>query len=461
MKHKPITLAIALSQLGFADMYEECCPPPPCYEPPRCINCECYVPIDQPVAGCDTFVSVDFLYWFARERNLCYAIEGEMLSSGSVIASAGRFGNTNAVSTAYSPEKYKALNTKWDPGVRVGLGWASDCNDWDVGIDWTYYHNEKKNAVSADPFAFPASRDNFGVPQGLFPIPTIGQSALFSPWVNQAALVGATSTTSARNFSTLPLILFFTHVSAKWDLTLNNIDLDIGRTFWFRNCFSFRPYAGIRGSWAKTRFQIHSDLVENPSITIVDNLGTTVINIIDSDLRLKDRFIDRFWGVGILLGISPNWYICHDWSIFADFAASLIYGKSSSKKRENYSGFLNTLSDTGGSVATETATADFKHSSRRSFFAMQPIFDLALGLRFEKSWCCNRYYTEFDLAWEHHIWIENNYRMINFATQAQTDNGGGIISSTATLFQGFSGGYDGVSSTLDFGGPVLRVRFDF
>jgi hypothetical protein len=451
MKHQWIFVGAvtALSSLGFAETLQddydaptyEYEPEPDEYEAePQyellalpCIDCQCYSPIYLPLRGCDAFVSVDFLYWFAREKNLYYAIEGTMVSSGTDRSSTG----AESFFSTFAPDKHKTLETGWGPGVRVGAGWSTDWNDWDSQVIWTYYHKEKKSSTSTAPFVFASKSTPI-----LFDMPGPGQSALINPWTNQSALF----TISATNPPSSTKMVFFPRIHAKWTLTLNTIDLDIGRTFWFRDCFTFRPYMGVRGAWTKTQFATKSIYLNTQTGT----LGTTPVQTA-TDLTVKDRFTNRFWGVGIHLGIEPTWTFCCDWSIFADLNAALIYGQAKTTKKENYQGSVITL------PSAADGFENHNHHSTLSDFSMQSIFDLALGIRWEQSWCCDRYHSEIDLSWEHHIWPENTFRITTFGWSDRLDNN--IVNGARV--GALPIGFEGQVSTLVYGGPVLRVRFDF
>ncbi len=463
MKNILVRATTLFPTLGFATNYADTCTlPPPCCEPKPCINCESFVPLYQPVEGCDTFVSVDALYWFAKEKNLYYAIEGEMTPVGE---SSYFHGSPNPIFTPLD-QKYKFLETGWSPGVRVGIGWSSDCNDWDLGVDWTYFYNQKASRSSTPPFSALNSGlsgpfiSHVSTPQ-FFPSP--GQSAIFNPWVNQSPLwffsplTSFDSLPSASSNAAITCPIVFQDVKANWRLTLNDIALTIGRTFWLREGFAFRPYAGVRGAWIKTQFQTKSRLQET---AIFPGLAEGSI-----DLVAKDRFIDRFWGMGIHLGIEPNWYLSSNWSIFGDFDASLIYGKVRSRKKENYKGSKSgsgSLNATPVFLTLPTSLLDYnKTSFKSSLFSMQPIFDLALGLRFEQSWCCDCYHTEIDLSWEQHIWLET--KTYSFPSTGDTqDVWTGNSSRQSGLPEYLMAiDYSTLSTTLEYGGPILRVRLDF
>ncbi len=438
-----IGVATALSELGFASSYEDLsCLPPPCYQTNSCIDYECYVPLYQTVAGCDTFVSINALYWFARERNFYYSIQGTELPIGELVNYPVT--RTNSSLFTLLNQKGKSLGTSWSPGVRVEIGWGADCNDWDLGLNWTYFHNQKTNSCSVPPFGFlQSSLLEFE----FFPGP--GQPAIFNPWVNHAPL-SAYQDPNLEQIGGGPNGVYFQHVKANWRLTLNDIALSIGRTFWMRNGLTFRPYAGVRGAWTRTQFQTKSLLQNNVDLSVFTKNNVNFI--------LIDRFIDHFWGVGVHLGIEPSWYFCSNWSIFGNFDAALIYGTARSKKKEHY---RNQASETGVFAGRHMYSSDYDRVAfKSSFSSMQPIFDLALGLRFEQSFCSGRYHSEIDLAWEHHLWLENNSRMQTADSGLQVFQPGAFAISNLFL-EGVSPKTELVSSTLNYGGPILRIRFDF
>jgi len=37
--------------------------------------------------------------------------------------------------------------------------------------------------------------------------------------------------------------------------------------------------------------------------------------------------------------------------------------------------------------------------------------ELGIGLRWEETWCCDRYRTSLDLVWEHHLIFDYNHRV--------------------------------------------------
>ncbi len=393
---------------------EPCCTP----EPPKCIECECYTPkyYDLQCAW-NVFLRGDFLYWYARETNLAYAQKLEVLSTGPNLTPGFRPDNFFAF-----PKEYKYLDAKWKPGLRIGLGFNGNCDGWDLAVDWTYYRN-KSSKSSTTPF------------EGNVTFPTENQQALLNPWVNSAF------------FPVLSNILFLNEaISASWHLTFNQIDLTIGRKYWLSRFFTLRPFAAIRGIRTTTNFNVNALL--GPKTITISSPPTSLTNFI---LTTKDRFQNDYWGVGLLAGLRPNWYFSRSFSIYVDLDVALVWGQFEGKKDEDY---LNTL-DFDGSPTT----AQKIHNKIRgdTFARMLPMLDGGIGVRFEDSYCCNRYRIALDLGWEHHVLFNAGLRYKNIAVQNTTTPQAPFPSPTFNFTRNFIG----VQGDIQMGGLVTRLQFDF
>ena len=372
-----------------------CCTPCCCVpKPKKCIDCECYTP-DFYDLQCDWGVlfDVEFLYWYARETNLAYAVKFTMLPE---IDPPTVF--TPIPSQVAFPTDYKHIKAEWDPGVRVGIGWNSGCDGWDYYLNWTYFHNKASSSTEAE---FDGST------------PVAAEQGVLDLWENSA-------------FFDAPI---YDKVSAKWRITFNQIDLELGRKYWLSPCFNLRPYAGLRGAWTRTRFNV------------TGKLGPKDINGTLTEETNKDRFKNRNWGAGFLVGLQPNWYFCSNFILYGNLDAALLWGEFEGRKKIQYINSL-TLSD------TTAPSFDVSNTSDEKFFSMNTLIDLAIGLRWEETWCCDRYRSALDLGWEHHIWFDHGVR--HKPVERFTDGN----------FQYFKNTVD-VVSNLVYGGLVVRLRFDF
>lgn len=387
------------SNSDCCDPCKPCCVP----QPKKCIDCECYSPAFYDLQ-CDwgMIFSVDFLYWYARETNLSYAAK---ITSYDI---ADTFDTLS--STIYGAPASKSVNTSWSPGFRVALGWQSDCDGWDWLLSWTWMQNSKKSSTSA-------SLAN-------------GQH-LLNQWVNGSLQQGLFASTLGGTGKPL----FFDNVSARWKLKQYDvIDLVVGRKYWLSRHMAMRPFAGLRGNWFDTTFTTNS----SNSLTV----GTELVGI-----SLKDKFANKSWGVGFVVGFEPTWYFSNCFAIYAGADTALTWGQFRTKKSENY--LLSAVSTTAaGDIVNLSQGATHK------FFQMNGMIDLALGLRWEDTWCCDRYRTALDLGWEHHLQFDTNHRVKslgNFGVPSTT-----TVPGTYGYFT-----YEEATGNLQLGGLVVRLRFEF
>ena len=391
-----------------------CCCKPCCVpKPKKCIDCECYNPMFYDLqCDCGFFASVDFLYWYARETNLSYALD---------VFGCAKDAGSSTSDVIFSAKSFKNLDTAWDPGFRVGIGWNDGCDGWDYYLNWTYIHNSEKSSISV-----PNTYALNGV--SIF-LPDVNEYALINQWVNPG--VFPTPGTSPDNLQPVT----FDSIKAKWEMNLNWVDLELGRKYWTSACFNIRPYVGIRGLWNRVSFR-----------TKGSRTSPLAADVASAPLVFKDRFKTRMWGVGMTGGFQPAWYFCQNFVLFGNMDISLLWGEFEVKKKENYQDI--------NAISGETVNWDTSNAGHNSFFQMTPMLDVALGLRWEDTWCCDQYRSAFDVAWEHHTLFDQNHRfkLVDFFAS----EGG----STIRQGSGFRT-FDEATGNLDLGGLVIRLRVDF
>ncbi len=368
-----MTGAFAESEIADNCSTTNCCPPTCCKpccvpQPKKCIDCECYNPQFYDLQ-CDwgVFATVDFLYWYARESNLEFA--------NTIQYSATPPAGPTSVQLGYVV-KHHYLESKWDAGVRAGLGMNSDCDGWDLYLNWTYIDNHKSGSKSAPTFTTTTDFTANGLVNGVN-----------DPWASPIDPADGVSFVQVAA----------PQISAKWSVIFNQIDLEFGKKYWVSKCFTLRPYTGVRGAWTHTNFHVEAD---NPSVFVSGNT-TTVFSSTDSN-----KFRNKFWGVGVLGGLQPqfvfgDWCGCGGFSLYGNVEGALIWGKYQGRNA-----LFHTLTETD--IATGISTLDSLTSpvEKDNFSRMQGILDLGIGIRWEETWCCDRYMTSIDLGWEHHYWFD-------------------------------------------------------
>lgn len=354
-------------------------------------------------------IQLEFLYWYAKETNLPYAARLPMIETQ--IDPADPF--FTSLTTGVGERKY--LDTSWDPGFRLGIGFNSRCDGWDYRLTWTWFKNKQQNSTSVDNFFIQVDSNSS------FALGSSGQTILINPWVN-AALGNET----------------WDRIQAKYRLRLNQIDLVLGRRYWVSPCLTVRPFIGLRGAWTDVRFAVNSKREFTSTAFQLDN--TTV-------LTYQDRFTTRAWGVGIIGGLEPTWYFTRCFALYGEVGVGALWGEFEIKKREK---FVVTSS-------MPALTNSYRDSGKKQQTQMTPLLDLGLGLRCERTWCCERFRTALDLGWEHHVYFDQNHRDKTYGTFQIEVEGSGENMVEATGYERFNE----ATGNLGFGGFVLRLALDF
>jgi len=459
---------------------ERCCTP----KPKKCIDCECYTPQFYDLqCDCGFFVDAEFLYWYARETNLSYALKIQSKESTNVPPEDSPLFRLKTL--VFAPQTYEHLSTKWDPGFRVGVGFNSECDGWDYYLNWTYFHNKKSNSISVSPDYGLKEELKEGRDEERLFVPFFAENQeclLLNPWINASfhgiggGFIGQFSVNPiAILFGGGSSILSFDKINAKWRLSFNSIDLELGRKYWLSRCFNLRPYAGLRGAWTRTTFQTKSFRNASGIFSGID---------FALDVTLKDRFKTRNWGAGLLGGIQPTWYFCNNFALYSNFDMALLWGEFENKKREKYRTVTNLIAPEEFQFLSITITdPSYSNLSKSKFFQMNALLDMSIGFRWEENWCCDQYRTTVDIGWEHHIWFDHNHRnktsgfISGGGFETFDDSGQQPLSQLKlspnvrqgnlnqdeeiqTIVNVFSE-YDEVTGNLGYGGLVVRLRFDF
>lgn len=391
-----------------------CCTPCCCVpKPKKCIDCECYTPAFYDLQ-CDWGFNFDaeFLYWYARETNLAYASKIQSLEVGGIDPLQV---DPFLVFGSYS---YQNLDTAWDPGLRLGIGFNSSCDGWDYNLTWTWFKNDRKDRTCVP---------NFSLGEDSFFLANTNEFLLLNPWINASFHNGIGPTSGGNE------ILTFDQVKASYRLRFNQIDFDIGRKYWLSACFNLRPFAGIRGYWTNVTFKT----VSSRSYVSDDNAF---------NFTFSDKFKSRPWGVGLMAGFEPAWYFSSCFALYGKAGIAALWGDFEIKKTECYTGLIN----------DEVVAPQFENRDVHKFSQMTGVLDLGLGLRWESTWCCDRYRTAVDLGWEHHVYMDQNHRIKTTDGISQTFNSAPPIVKVAGYRQ-----FVEAEGDLGFGGFVLRFNFDF
>lgn len=378
---------------------EDCAPipPAPCNED-SCELCFCLGPenvaINAPVrpytCNGDFTATVAGFYWNAHQEGLTYAIETEV--------SPNFFDRDRLIDA-----KYKNPSAKWDFGFKVGIGYNTTCDGWDVGILWTRYRGRAFSHDEAEP-------DDHKI--------------LLSLWSNFGGLEVIQGETI---FSELPI--FANDIETAWELNLNLIDLEIGREYWSGKRLSLRPFIGLRVGFIKQEFDIEQ---RGGSFNVEE------FNDIEFIIVPNINFIDMknyYKGVGIRGGLESTWRIGCGWELYGNVAFSLLYGRFDIEQDEE----------------NRTVTAPFTKEkileTEDSFRASRLIGDFILGVQWSTIFCECQYGITARIAWENHLFVNQNQLW--------------RVTKSLVTFDDFGNTYVRTRGDLDTQGWTLTILFDF
>jgi len=228
------------------------------------------------------YVIGDFLYFQTRENGLEYGCVTRNSVNPDTQALDGNFG---------AKGDWKNLQPGYNPGFRVGLGYETPYDNWDVQLTWMRYTNSTDSSIRSLP-------------------PPVGNVREFivSPLLNG---VGN------------PLVLG--SAKADWDIKLNCIDLSLGRQFFAGKYLVLQPYADLRGAWIEQKIHVlYNDIFYN--------------NVAQPTPFIDVRILDKFWGVGLVGGIDSEWRLGQGVYVFGNFSSGILWSSLRLKHKETIIG---------------------------------------------------------------------------------------------------------------------------
>lgn len=264
--------------------------------------------------------------------------------------------------------KYLNPDFKWNWGWKLGFGYDSTHDGWDFGVLWTHYNGKAKNDADAD------------TENNLVLLP------LFSDFVAQTGVP----------------VLQASQITANWRLKLDVVDLELGREFWNSKYVTLRPHAGLRILWVNQDYNLlHRGLSWSDGAN-------------DDRYNGHVEMENDFRGVGIIGGLDSVWNIGRGFAFFGNVSMGLIYGRFSVSQDEDIV--------TATSEALHTEILELKDHFR----ATKATTDLALGFQYSTMFDDCKYNLTIGLAWEHHMFFNQNQLWRVSRVDVTTDSPAGL-----------------------------------
>ncbi|NGX27180.1 MAG: hypothetical protein K940chlam6_01113 [Chlamydiae bacterium] len=345
----PVFFTFALSTLPLlsAQKNSNCSPasPAPCYSDDccrtYCLGPENYganPPVRPYTCNGDLEITIAGFYWNAHQDGMEYAIETHSIGT-----------TTQEDRADLIDANYKNPHFDWDFGFKLGLGYNTTCDGWDFGVLWTWYRGSASSHNESEP------SDN---------------TTLLPIWSDFEEIDPGD-------------VLFATDIKTHWKLQLNLIDIDLGRMYWNSHRLNLRPHVGLRIAFIDQNFEI-------------EHSGGSFNNTGNGDVNDEVNIDNDFKGAGIRVGLDSLWNVGCGWSIYGDFALSVISGRFSIDHDE--------MTREVGSPFSKNKVMEIKDSFRNEVL----IADLGIGIHYQTLLCDCDYALAVSLGWEQHLFLNQN-----------------------------------------------------
>lgn len=372
-----------------------------------------HMPASHGCASNEGFVfSMEYLLMRAYQPNLAYAFERKAILENTVI----QVGSTSVRGNMVRPVR------TWRPGFKVGLGWNTPYDLWDVQSEWMYYYNKSCTNKSTDSMILSAFANNN---EGFMPY-----------WVLPVINSGGTPT--AVDTDSFPGGATYTQLQGVWQMNYNMINLELGRSLYLTKALAIRPHFGLQNGW------IHQKV--NVEYARSLNVQPVAANNNTRPLDQRATLTSKFWGVGIRTGFGGEWQLGAGFSVMGKLAGSLLSGRTNSRRVQD-----SAANATLGGIGTSSFTRVVNVSDRVREFS--PGLDTSLGINWGTCMGCDdSMYFGLSLNWESIYWW-GQFRFLQPNAVAPANS--------ATLAQSLRDNYPFQDNALNIEGFTAKAKFDF
>lgn len=176
-------------------------------------------------------------------------------------------------------------------------------------------------------------------------------------------------------------------------MRFNNINWELGRSFFLSPNLVSRLHIGLRTSW-----QSHKIVQKDFAIALaeVSAVPEDVI-VINSSVSTYNQ---SYWGMGIRAGLGTSWMFTRNWSLFGNMALSPVWSKFKLKKRWQDDLTIDLTGEYSDIVSRDTLFID----PAVVFHKIDMVYEFQLGLRFDYFFNDSDYRLRVEAAWEEQYW---------------------------------------------------------
>jgi len=225
-------------------------------------------------------IGASFLYWQPLEQGNDLGV----YANTTLVSNNPPFNDQHAIQDHHNID----LDTSYHPAFKMHLGATENTDNWNLNLVYTWFHS--KDSKSKD---IPQD-DNIFFFTSLFP-----QS--LDPGTNSYKIH---------------------HAKGVWEIDLNLLNLEIGRSFFVGKKLIFQPYVGPELAWLDQKYRFNSTY-KMPGAPQIDLFSQTN-NKSDS------------WLLGPRIGINTHWVIKKGFNFIAKGAYSVFYQQINTSIKEDF-----------------------------------------------------------------------------------------------------------------------------
>jgi hypothetical protein len=308
---------------------------------------DCCLPTDFPkaineaarinVASCnhDMFAYASFIYWYVSQ---------EYMDIGRYVI----FNGIGETSIPLANAEVLTPHFTYHPGFKVGIGYSSDKDDWQLEAVYTWMR-QKTNFTAGAPITTAVA----------------GSTVVVNPnewWVN---LSDDDQQLAAS-------------VSSNWTMNMDLVDLMLSRPFYLGRCLVLKPYTGLSGMFTRQKYMLTAQFPDSTTTALAKSLNWS-----------------HSWAVGPSIGMNFLWLASHGIRIEADAGMRLFYERYTKlKHQESWNTVVAGTLPINGYMPTTAV--------------LRPVTDLALGLGWGRYFKDDRFHLDFSASYEFQLFAHEN-----------------------------------------------------
>lgn len=375
-----------LAASAYAD--EECLPLIPAYNYP--VRCEQRCPYD-------IYTELSFNYWQPIQENM----EVGLLNNGaSTKISASGLTITNVSSS----DSHRDVNMDFDfkPGFTLGLGCNFDEDNWDLRLEYTWFHNTQRKSETARDFV------------------------LFNASSQSIAATWGTPTPSAGD-------VIYQFAKEKWKLGMDLLDLDLGRWFYVGCNLTFHPSFGVRAALIEQKVHVsYTNGFANYTVDLPGLLGGGTL-LENKNVQGKSRS----WGLGPKAALETHWLLGRGFRLFGNGEADLLYTRYTALKEST--GAAGTVLGIINLIPFSFTTSNETRGKQRNVGCLRTHLELELGVGWGTYLECSDMCIDCSAGYDFQVFFDQN-----MLRRHVTDPGGSLP-----------------NGNLYTQGLIAKVRLDF